>query len=82
MAGYKVFAFTQEMFCGKFRGRNPGYEITKDPLPKDAKVVSMTINPANSELEFVIYSDSYEWRKPGMPIPYGPVPMYKPWMEE
>ena len=82
MAGYKVLALSQEMFCGKFRGKHPGYHINVNPLPVDAKVVSMTINPTDGELEFVIYSEKYEFIKPGHKLPYVPVPYGIPWEEK
>ena len=81
MAGYKALALTQEMFCGRLRGCHPGYEINVNPLPKDAKVVSMKVHPDTGELEFMIFSEQYEWTKPGLPLAYAPVPMYVPYTE-
>ena len=79
MAGYKVLALSQEMFCGQFRGKHPGYFIHKNPLPNDAKVVSMTVNLQTGELEFMIYSRTYKFVKPGAPVPYIPVPYGVQW---
>lgn len=81
MAGYRALAMTQGMFCGKMRGKHPGYEINQNPLPKDAKLVSMKIHPETGEIEFCIFSETYEWTRPGMPVPYAPVPMFIPWSE-
>ena len=78
MAGYKALALTQEMFCGRFRGEHPAYKITKNPLPKDAKVTAMRVNPETGELEFCIYSETYGWTKPGHPIEFVPAPIYTP----
>jgi hypothetical protein len=81
MVGYKALAMSQEMFCGKMRGEHPGYKIIQNPLPKDAKVTAMKVNSQTGELEFCIYSETYDWIKPGLPIPYAPVPMYVEWEE-
>ena len=79
MAGYKALAMTQEMFCGRMRGKHPGYEIVENPLPKDAKITGMKVHPDTGELEFMIFSETYEWVKPGLPIPYALVPKYIPY---
>ena len=81
MAGYKALALTQEHFCGLFRGEHPGYKIVSHPLPKDAKVTAMRVSAKTGELEFCIYSEAYDWVKPGQPIPFVAVPMGVAWEE-
>lgn len=79
MAGYKVLAVPQAVFSGYFRGKHPGFKVTSNPLPDDAKVVSMTLNTKTEELEFVIYSKTYEFIKPGHPLPYIKPQTYELW---
>ena len=81
MAGYKVLALSQEMFTYLWRGKHPGYKIIQNPIPNDAKVVEVVLNKQTGEIEFMLYSEKYEWVKTGSPVPFAPVPMYAPWKE-
>lgn len=74
MAGYKVLAIVDEMLASHWQGEHH-YKMVSHPLPKDAKFCSMHRNARTKELEFIIFSETYEWTKPGSPLPYVEVPM-------
>lgn len=77
MAGYKALAVPMQGFLELYRGESPGFKVVGNPLPKDAKVTEMRVNMKTGDLEFCIYSETYDWIKPGLPIPFVPAPIYK-----
>lgn len=74
MAGYRILAITDKMLASHWQGEHH-YRMQAHALPKDAKFVNMARNPKTQELEFVIFSEAYEWTKPGSPLRYVECPM-------
>lgn len=74
MSGYKVLAITDQHLSSFWRGEHK-YKIVKNALPKDAKFVRMLRNKDTHELEFIIFSETYAFTKPGRPLPYVAVPL-------
>lgn len=73
MAGYKVLAITDAMLASHWQGEHY-YRVCLNPLPKDAKFVNMCRNPKTNEIEFTIFSEKYEWTKPGNLLRYVDTP--------
>jgi hypothetical protein len=77
MAGYKALVVPMESFLALHRVGTDRWRVTHNPLPKDANVTAMRVNKETNDLEFCIFSETYDWIKPGLPIPFVPTILYE-----
>ncbi len=71
MRRIRLLQITESLFLELFMaGKHPAYELLRDPIPKDAKIVNVYRNPFNVECWcFILESEEFDLVPVNSPIP-------------